>query len=373
MFIIKSLLTQNNQEVIGMATYVKLSGTEGTQFGRKFYNITLKFHELQEFLAVFKEVQRNIDREKVISISKYVLKGLREDNMSFLTSITTTCRGDILYNHQKEEVSIDIESILSVNDGQHRFKGIVRAISVLEKELKAEEDKRKKFLISRKLEALKNMQIPVVIFAGITEDMERQLFHDLNQLAKRPTRSVSLKFNQTNLYTRVAKYLATNNEYFTKYGVEMEKTRLTDANPNTFLLSILTNSVSYLLTGTDKSASDDVLNEENYDEVRAYVESTFNKVFEVLPDDLNDHKKYVMNKSAVIQGIARFIYLSKFAGVSEEDILLAIANTDFTINAPWEEFGANRVDGTVTFVGTGTGVNIVTRYIGKQLEALTAQ
>jgi hypothetical protein len=153
----------------------------------------------------------------------------------------------------------------------------------------------------------------------------------------------------------------------------MEKTRLTDANPNTFLLSILTNSVSYLLTGTDKSASDDVLNEENYDEVRAYVESTFNKVFEVLPDDLNDHKKYVMNKSAVIQGIARFIYLSKFAGVSEEDILLAIANTDFTINAPWEEFGANRVDGTVTFVGTGTGVNIVTRYIGKQLEALTAQ
>lgn len=353
-----------------MATYVKLNGTEGNQFGRKFYNVTLKFHELQEFLGVFKEVQRNIDRDKVISISKYVLKGLREDNMSFLTSITTTCRGDILYNHQKEEVSIDIESVLSVNDGQHRYKGIMRAISILERELKQEQDKRKKFLISRKLETLKNMQIPVVIFAGISEDMERQLFHDLNQLAKRPTKSVALKYNQTNLYTKIAKDLALNNEYFTKYGVEMEKTRLTDINPNTFLLSILTNSISYMLTGTDKN-DPDVLNEENYEEVKAYVEETFNKVFEVLPEDINDSKKYVMNKSAVIQGLSKFIYMARLSGASEDDILLAIANTDFSISAPWEEYGASRNDGNITFIGTGTGVNIVMRYIGAQLEALT--
>lgn len=352
-----------------MATYIKLNGTEGIQFGRKFYNVTLKFHELQDFLAVFKEVQRNIDREKVVSISKYILKGLREDNMSFLTSITTTCRGDILFNHQKEEVNIDIESILSVNDGQHRFKGIVRAISVLEKELKTEEDKRKKFLISRKLESLKNMQIPIVIFAGITEDMERQLFHDLNQLAKRPTKSVALKYNQTNLYTKIAKYLALHNEYFIKYGVEMEKTRLMDANPNTFLLSILTSAISYLLTGTDKN-DQEVLTEENYDETKAYVEEIFNKVFEVLPQDINDHKKYVMNKSAVIQGLAKFIYLAKATGASEEDILLAISETDFSVNAPWEDKGARVTDGNVTFIGTGTGVNIVMKYIGEKLEQM---
>ena len=161
-------------------TYIKLNGTEGMQFGRKFYNITLKFHELAEFLDVFKEVQRNIDRDKVNSIADYTLKGLKENNTSFITSLTTTCRGDILYNHSKEEINIDVNSILSVNDGQHRFKGILKAITILEKQIKQESDKNKKFLLSRKLESLKNMEIPVVIFAGITEDMERQLFHDLN-------------------------------------------------------------------------------------------------------------------------------------------------------------------------------------------------
>src|SRR5437764_6721853 len=244
-----------------MATYVKLNGTEGNQFGRKFYNVTLKFHELEDFMSVFKDVQRNLDRQKVIDISKYVLKGLREDNMSFLTSITSTCRGDILYNSQKEEVSIDLESVLSVNDGQHRYKGIQRAITILERELKQEEDKRKKFLISRKLEALKNMQIPVVIFAGITENMERQLFHDLNQLAKRPTKSVAMKYNQTNLYSILAKHLATENEYFVKYGVDMDKTRLSELNSNMFLLTTVTNSIAFLLNGTDKN-DPEVLNED---------------------------------------------------------------------------------------------------------------
>lgn len=350
-----------------MTTYVKLNGTEGIQFGRKFYNVTLKFHELQNFLSVFKEVQRNIDKVKVVALSEYILRGLRENNMSFLTSITTTCRGDILYNHIKEEINIDVESILSVNDGQHRYKGIVRALTILERELRAEKDKNKKFLINRKLETLKNMEIPIVIFAGITEDMERQLFHDLNNLAKRPTKSVSLKFDQTNLYTRLAKYLASNNFYFTKYGVEMEKTSLSKINSNTFLLTTITNAVSFLLSGTDKN-NHDILNEENYEEARDYVEDTFNKIFEVLPDDINDGSKYVMNKSVVFQGIAKFLYMAKVANVSEDEALLAIAETDWKITAPWEELGARVADGNVTFIGSGTGVNIIMRAIGEKLE-----
>ncbi|MGE6753635.1 DNA sulfur modification protein DndB [Rossellomorea sp. NPDC071047] len=349
------------------ATFVKLNGTEGMQFGRKFYNITLKFHELADFLNVFKDVQRNIDRNKVNSLAEYTLKGLKDKNTSFITSLTTTCRGDILYNHSKEEINIDVNSVLSVNDGQHRFKGILKAIAILEKQIKQEKDKNKKFLLSRKLEGLKNMEIPVVIYAGINEDMERQLFHDLNNLAKKPTKSTSLKFDQTNYYTKVAKYLAENNNFFISYGVETNKASLSKKNPNLFLLTGLTNSVSLLLTGSDKH-NHDLLNEETFDDVRGFVNDTFNKLFNTLPEDINNREKYIFGKSIVLQGISKFIYKAKNLGFSEESIFHAISVVDWTYSEKWIEFGAKIENGNITFSGSGTGINSVYKAIMFELE-----
>jgi DNA sulfur modification protein DndB len=211
------------------------------------------------------------------------------------------------------------------------------------------------------------MQIPVVIFAGITEDMERQLFHDLNNLAKRPTKSVSLKFDQSNYYTRLAKELSADNEYLEKYGVEMEKASLSHVNPNTFLLTTITNGIAFLLTGTDKT-NPEILNEDNYDEVKQYVVDIINKVFEVLPSDINDADKYVMHKSPVWQGIMKFVYMAKFAGATEEEILEAIAETDFSVNAPWAELGARVENGNVSFIATGTGINAIVKHIGNKME-----
>ncbi|MDF2012306.1 DNA sulfur modification protein DndB [Priestia megaterium] len=340
--------------------YFKLNGTEGMQFGKKFYNVTFRFHELENFFDVFQDVQRKMDSKKVQSICEYVLNGLKEDNASFLTSLTTTCRGDILYNHAKEEIHIALNSSLSVNDGQHRYRGIRKAISMLEKERAEEKDSNKKIMLTRDLEDLKNMQIPVVIFSGLDSDMEKQLFHDLNNLAKKPPKSISLKFDQNDLYTRLAKYIAKKNKFLVEFGVEMEKGSISLKNPNLFLLSTLKNSVTFLIDGKVLS-TESTLSNENYEEFKNIVNKIIIDIFSVLPADINNREKYIFGKSFVLQGICKFIFLSKNEGFSMDDILESISKVDWTYSNFWVEFGAKKEDGNITFSGSGAGVNGVYR------------
>ena len=176
-----------------------------------------------------------------------------------------------------------------------------------------------------------------------------------------------MKFDQTNYYTKVAKHLAMNNEYFINYGVEMDKASVSKINPNLFLLTGLTNSVSFLLTGSDKH-NHDLLNEDTFDEVKTLVNDTFNTLFSFLPDDINDRDKYIFGKSIVLQGITKFIYKAKNLGYSEENIFIAIGDVDWTFSNKWLEFGAKSENGNITFSGSGTGINSVYKAIMDKLE-----
>ena len=108
------------------------------------------------------------------------------------------------------------------------------------------------------------MTIPVVIFTGIDQKGEQQLFHDLNLLAGKPNKSIGLNFDSSDQFNRLAKELAVSNEQLKRLNVETEKTQIRGNNNQIMVLSTLRNMLTFLVTGANKD-KDGILDIENYD------------------------------------------------------------------------------------------------------------
>lgn len=327
--------------------YATLPAIKGEQFGREMYTSMLKFKDMMDFLEVFPEVQRNITNRKVIKIKNYVLSGLEDKSaLRFFSSITVTCRGGMFYDQSSYKVAINThDSKLSVNDGQHRYMGIVEAIRVLQGQINKSKDEEKKEYILLKLNELKNMVIPIVIYNHIDEVSEKQLFADLNNLATRPSRSATIKLSQTDLFSKMARELSEENRYLRHYGVEMDKMSIhSNKNGNTILLTTVYSMIKLIFGKSGKSAQtvNNFIKEENYSYYKKSAMKTFDLLFSGLPHDMDDKSKYLLSKSYALKGIARFYYEAKELNVTDENIRKIIESTDFSKNYDlWKEHGAS--------------------------------
>ncbi|MDM5332127.1 DNA sulfur modification protein DndB [Ureibacillus composti] len=351
--------------MLATGSITTIPGTKGKQFGKDIYTSLIKFRDLEKFLAVFPQVQRKVDKKRVNLLAGYVLKGLEEGNMSFLTSITATCRGDIFFNDSKQVIAIDTSSQLSINDGQHRFEGVRKAISEIKKEIRKTKAGESKEFLKEKLNYLEEMTLPIVIFANISESEEMQLFHDLNNLAKAPSKSVNLRFNQSNLYIRLAKEVSQENEFLSAYGIDMENDKLSDKNPNFALLNTISNSISFILLG--KSRQDDAfLTSENYQIHKEYVNTIFDNLFTTLPSDITNRKKYLLGRASTLQGICKFIYYAKNTLQLSDDVLYkVIEDTEWRHDDVWLSYGGSwdKNNEGITFSGSAAAISSVYRIL----------
>ncbi|KAA0549786.1 DGQHR domain-containing protein [Bacillus sp. BGMRC 2118] len=356
--------------MLNTGTITTIPGTKGKQFGKDIYTSLIKFRDLETFLAVFQNVQRKVEKKRVNLIAGYVLKGLEDGNMSYLTSITATCRGNIFFNDTKQVIAIDTSSQLSVNDGQHRFEGIKKAMAELQKEIRKTKAGEGKELLKQKLSYLEEMTIPIVIFANISESEEMQLFHDLNNLAKQPSKSVNLRFNQSNLYVKLAKDISEENEYLVAYGVDMENNILSEKNPNFALLNTIANSICYLLLGKNQQ-NEAFLTNENYQDQRAIVNETFDNIFAILPSDITNRKKYLLGKAFALQGICKFIYNAKNTLKLSDDIIYkTIEETEWRNNDVWLNFGGawDKNNESINFSGSASAIGAVYKMLLANIE-----
>ena len=340
---------------------ISFSGAAGNQFGKNVYTTMIPYKSIERFMVVFPEVQRNVNKARVKEIAEYVLKGVNNRNYSFFSAVTATCRGEIQYDEQSKEVKIDINSVLSINDGQHRIEGIKVALKNMRKKVKDSKTDEEKRILSEKLNRLENMCIPVVIFESMDEQHEQQLFHDLNKLAKTPTKSISLKFDNNDPYTIMAKELSKENPYLIKYGVESEKTQLRESNPNLMLLSTLRNAISYMICGSEIDKNN-TLTFENYDDWKETVNNVLNEIFKALPADCNDRAKYIIGTAVTFQGIGKYVnyLLNKDEIVNWKDYISGLHNINWRHdNKMWNGYGGNYDPEKRRFVfgGTGGGIN----------------
>lgn len=346
-----------------LTQFATLSAIKGQQFGRDIYSTVIKFNDLHEFLEIFPEVQRDIIPKKVKSIKRYIRSGLEENSdniMRFFSAVTVTCKATIFYDERNHKCAIDtFNSKLSINDGQHRFESISELIIDLEEEFAKSKDKERTGKLRRMINQLKEMVIPMVIFDGLTEAEEKQLFHDLNNLAQRPSRNANIRLNQTDYFSQIARELAVENRYLVHYGVEMDKMSISgNQNPNTILLSTIYASSKEFL-GLESRHKAQILNDGNYEEIKQFISETYDKLFFALPNDINVRHKYLLEKSFAVKAIARFICHARNhldLQLEDEEIFGIIENVDWSYNlSEWSKYGGiEGTDGNIVF-GGGAG------------------
>lgn len=330
---------------LNLEQFASISALRGKQFGREIYTALIPFKDLHEFLQVFPEVQRNVSRSKVRSVQKYVVTGVIDRfALRFFSSITATARGGMFYDEGQRRVAIHTkESRLSVNDGQHRFFGIALAIDQLERLMNRSATKEEFDMYAQKKAALEEMVIPIVIFNQIGEREEKQLFHDLNNLASRPSRSSTIKLAQTDAVAVMARELAEENPYFKRYGVESDKGMIRGKGTgNTILLTAIYRAAHELIR-TDKSRLRGEISPTDYPEMKRYVNETFSRLFQYLPTDLGIPGKYLISRAAMLPAVCRFIFKGRTVWDLDEDTIFnAISRVDWTENMDyWHAYGGS--------------------------------
>lgn len=352
----------DNTTDLGSDKFATISAIKGKQFGREVYSSVIKFKDLERFLEIFPSVQRDIIPRKVASIRRYILTGLDNDSldMRFFSAVTVTCRGFMFYDEINHRVAIDTrESRLSVNDGQHRHLAIKSAIEYLEKEFVASKKKEKTAKLKRMIDELNEMVLPIVIFNGLTEREESQLFFDLNNLAQRPSKNANIRLNQSDIFSRLTRQIAQENRYLKHYGVEYDKMSIHHGNPNTILLSTIYSSIKEIL-GAEYKQDKAFLNEDNYERFRKFIDDTLNSLFFALPADINTKNKYLTDKSYTIRAMTKFICHARnniHLQLSDEAIFDIIKSVDWTYNIDfWSKYnGVKGDDHNIVFGGGSNG------------------
>jgi DNA sulfur modification protein DndB len=352
-------------------SFATLSAIQGSQFGKEVYSTVIKFNDLHKFLEIFPSVQRDIMPRKVSSMRRYILSGLEETGkvqMRFFSAVTVTCKGHIFYDKNTHRMAIDTrESKLSINDGQHRFESIKTAIDSLEYDYVKCKDKNRARKIRAMIEELSNMVIPVVVFSGLSESEEKMLFHDLNNLAQRPSRNANIRLNQTDKFSIMARELAEENRYLKHYGIEKDRMSIHNGNPNTILLSTVYESIRELL-GYEYKMDKSFLNEESYNHYKKLTDETYDQLFYNLPADIDVKGKYLLEKSYTLKAISRFISHARNhleLQLSDSKIFEIIKSIDWSLDVnAWSEFGASETGyggnfksrtGNIVFQGGSSG------------------
>lgn len=337
--------------------FASLAGIKGKQFGKDIFSAVLKFKDLRNFLRIFEEVQRSVSPRKVNKIKAYIMSGIENTSlMRFFSAMTVTVRSNVFYDDTNKQLAIDTNaSKLSINDGQHRHYAIASAIDEYKKRMSKAKDAETFERYKKYVEELEDMVIPLVIFSGITEAEEKQLFHDLNNLAQRPSRNATIKLSQTDTVARIARELAASNEYLIKYGVEFNKNSIHPNNPNFILLTSIHVFIRNLFLSEIKE-NNDYINDSNYEEILNYVNNVFNKIFEALPKDLHVKGKYILNRNFTFRGIAAFLHDVEGKGENElayEAISRVNWKTDINY---WVRYDASLSEtGNLLFPSNGEG------------------
>lgn len=284
----------------------------GEQWGKKVYVTTIPYLELEGICRVDPEVQRKADMKRVEEIAKYILDGFKPDKiMTGFNAIVTSLRHSTLaYDEDSCIVEISARAKLFISDGQHRVLGIIRCIEMVEKgldEARENDDTEALEYWEMMLKHLERMKLSVLIFTNLTKSEEQQLFHDLNNLGVSVNQTQALSLDQNDMYNRIAKQLENEISLLKKHGINKSAKTLSDKNKEVATLGVWNTCNRILLNGSTDAEIKKEWNEKwDYEEQKNICKEFWITIFSVLPNDFVDKEKYLITKSAYLQGIAAF-------------------------------------------------------------------
>jgi DNA sulfur modification protein DndB len=175
--------------------------------------------------------QRKINPTRVKAIARYILETYQEGT-TFFPPICVNVQPQPTY--KDGSIFLPYHSVtLRLTDGQHRCFGIRQAL----KDIQAEQ--------AEYLPILSQLEIGVLLYAGLSLEEERQAFRDQNLLVQRPSVSLSHAFDRRSPTVLIAKELLKRVPYF-RNNVEMVENSLGKHNPKLMTLSTLVTATQHM-------------------------------------------------------------------------------------------------------------------------------
>jgi DNA sulfur modification protein DndB len=182
--------------------------------------------------------QRTLNRSRVPEIAEYIIDNRAEYTFS---SITASIDGNVIFEPlpfdgtKAEDVGklrIAMDSMVVINDGQHRRAAIEHAL--------------------QESPDLGDETISVVLFIDVGLKRTQQMFADLNKHAVRPTRSLGILYDHRDPLSNLARKLVDEVETFRNL-TEMEKTSISNRSTKLFTLSSIFQGTQALLRKSKKT------------------------------------------------------------------------------------------------------------------------
>lgn len=332
-------------------------------------------HLYPSALRVDLSVQRDLSKARTKHISNYVLNAIRRDSVgAFFAPLVASERDD---------------GNRYLIDGQHRWYGIVRAVE----DMKIEIDSAVTALARKNLDArmreelnaslthqriilkdLESSQVPIMVYCGLTQKEEQQLFHDLNNLARKAPLSLSLQYNSSDAFVSLAKEVVTIVPGLEEL-VEHSRGSNKVGRDKLFLFSTIYKTVFRLI---GKSAfSGDVSMDDLYRKNLELAVQFLRIVVESLPaDKYND--TYLYRDAKVLQGIAEFARQMREVPRVDWAVTLRELLTSFRFDHRNHLFvtigqASKNNQGSIVFRGTGSGISAVARTLASQARRLDSR
>jgi len=210
----------------------------GVQAGREYYVAMWTLRMLSQ-ISIFNEkdlppelrAQRILNKGRIPELSGYVLDNPEDYIFSGLTaSIDADVDFEALKGGEDRlgTLKVPMEAKFIINDGQHRRAAILQAL-----EEKPE---------------LAYESIAVVFYLDQGLERSQQMFTDLNRHAIRPSRSISILYDQRDEKAQLAKAVVMDSSVF-RDMVDMEKSSLAPRSRCLFTLSAFYNACADLIQG----------------------------------------------------------------------------------------------------------------------------
>lgn len=291
-----SILDTKNNQII-------LKGVRGYQFNKEIISVQCTVSDILRFLSVDKNVQRELDTNKVASISKYIQYGLAGNDIYFSPLIFSS-RKFGSYNEKNREFILNMNETLTILDGQHRIKGFELFIKRLENYMSRNPNDKD---IIQDHNTILNFPISIQIYRHLNLTEERQLFTDINTKASPVSNTLLIMYKEDDLYGQLVKDIIFNHPTISsdmfEYRAKTTKSKLMTA-ATLYTVSKILNEGSYIRNNQFK------IDTNNYD---LFKENTkqFLALLTKNRDFALDRDKFILYIPSVIEGIAMFIYKIK--------------------------------------------------------------
>lgn len=248
---------------------IVLPALKGIQAGMSYFTamcplefVAGLFKYTDDSLSPQMRSQRTLNKNRIPEMRDYILNNPTSYTFSALTA---SIDGDFEFKGSKESESCGILELSSsariiINDGQHRREALVQALK-------------------RKPE-LRFEEIAIVFYCDRGLVRSQQIFSDLNRHAIRPTKSLSILYDNRESFSILVRECIEEIDVF-KDRVELEKSTISNRSRDMFTLSGIYHAMQILISGLE-------ISEEKYKEILINYFSTVGKNLEIWYTVRND-------------------------------------------------------------------------------------